>query len=237
MNGHILVLSPADRVRLQVIEGDGADNGSGETVEPAHHGHEHELARERPVQHVRRGEPVERRPQHPGDPGEHPREDEREPPGPADADADRLRPHLVVADGLQGLAEGGLHDPPHQRGADGKDGQDIVVVAVRQKDDLVIRRAEDAAQQHGRGDADPVGPAGDPEQLQRQAPADLRQRQGQDRKKDLRVADADEAEDHGDQQPGQHPTGQERLHGRQMQVLDDERGRVGRSAKIDGVAE
>src|SRR5205807_2616120 len=57
------------------------------------------------------------------------------------------------------------------------------------------------------------------------------------RKEDLGVADADEAEHRGDHQAGHEPAGQERFHGHDVQVLDDERGTVGRGSEIDGVAE
>src|SRR6266496_379840 len=55
---------------LQVVEDHGAHDGPGEVAEAAEHGHEDDLAREGPVEDVRRGKPVERDPERPGDPGE-----------------------------------------------------------------------------------------------------------------------------------------------------------------------
>ena len=59
---HLPVHRVADREGLQVVEDHGAHDGPGEVAEAAEHGHEDDLAREGPVEDVRRGEPELRDP-------------------------------------------------------------------------------------------------------------------------------------------------------------------------------
>src|SRR5262245_966580 len=96
----------ADRVGLEVVEHDGADDGPGERAEPAEDRHEHDLPRERPVHDVGRREPVQRYPQGAREPREDAGHQERHPAVPPDPHADELGPRLVVADRLERHAEG-----------------------------------------------------------------------------------------------------------------------------------
>ena len=68
-----------DRIGLEIVEDDRADDRAGEVAEAAEHGHEHDLAGERPVEDVGRGEPVERHPQDAGKAGEHAGDHEGDP--------------------------------------------------------------------------------------------------------------------------------------------------------------
>src|SRR4029453_5104242 len=116
-----------DRVGLEVVEHDGADDGPGERAEPAEDRHEHDLARERPVHDVGRREPVQRHPQGAGEPREDAGYQERHPAVPPDPHADELGPRLIVADRLERHAERGIHDHPHERDAHAEHDEHIVV--------------------------------------------------------------------------------------------------------------
>ena len=96
----------AHRIGLQVVEDHGSHDGPGEVAKAAQHGHEDDLAREGPVEDVRGGQPVERDPERPGDPGEDTGDEEGDQPVAPDLDADEPGPRLVVADGLERLPEG-----------------------------------------------------------------------------------------------------------------------------------
>ena len=67
------------RIDLEIVEDDRADDRAGEVAKAAEHGHEHDLAGERPVENVGRGQPVERHPQDAGKPGEQAGDDEGDP--------------------------------------------------------------------------------------------------------------------------------------------------------------
>ena len=57
------IFGAGDRVGLEIVERYRADDRTGEVAESAQHGHEHDLAGERPIENVGRGETVERHPQ------------------------------------------------------------------------------------------------------------------------------------------------------------------------------
>ena len=63
---HLPVLRARHRVDLEIVERNGADDGPREGAKSAEHGHEDDLARERPIEDFGRGEAVERHPQHAG---------------------------------------------------------------------------------------------------------------------------------------------------------------------------
>src|SRR5215472_9455495 len=64
------VLGRGHGVGLDEGEGDAADDRAKEIAEAAEQGHKHDFAGKRPVQNIRRRQPVERRPQDAGKPGE-----------------------------------------------------------------------------------------------------------------------------------------------------------------------
>src|SRR5207253_1548781 len=142
-----------DRVGLQVVEDDRADDGPAEGPEPAEHGHEDDLARERPVEDVRGREPVERHPERPREAGEHARHHERDPAVAPDLDPHELRARLVVADGLERLAKRGVHDHPHERDAGEEEDEHVGVVGVHEEGGLVLARRDRPAEQARRGHA------------------------------------------------------------------------------------
>src|SRR6266446_3860621 len=127
----------ADRVGLEVVEHDRADDGTREGPEAAEHGHEDHLAREAPVDDVGRREAVQRHPERPREPGEHTRDQEGHEAVAPDLDADELRARLVVADRLERLAEGRVDDDPHEDDAGEEDDEHIVIVGVRHEVGLV----------------------------------------------------------------------------------------------------
>src|SRR3990172_2386803 len=139
---HLPVDREPDGVGLEVVEDDGAQHRAEEGAEPAQHHEEDDLAGEGPVEDVRRREPVERHPERPRQAGEGARDHERDPAVLPDLDPDELGAGLVVADRLERLAEGGVHDDPHRPDADEEERQHVVVVAVGEEDELVLARAE-----------------------------------------------------------------------------------------------
>src|SRR5713101_6778358 len=110
------VFRARDRGGLEIVEGHRTDDGPGERAETAQHAHEHDLAGERPVEHIGRGQPVERHPEDAGEPRERARYDEGDPAGASHRDADEAGARLVVTDRLQRLAEWRVHDDPHDYG-------------------------------------------------------------------------------------------------------------------------
>src|SRR6266446_3420794 len=133
----------ADRVGLEVVEHDRADDGTREGPEAAEHGHEDHLAREAPVDDVGRREAVQRHPERPREPGEHTRDQEGHEAVAPDLDADELRARLVVADRLERLAEGRVDDDPHEDDAGEEDDEHIVIVGVRHEVGLVPFAGDD----------------------------------------------------------------------------------------------
>src|SRR5206468_3516507 len=132
-----------------------------------------------------------------------------------DVDADELGARLVVADRLQRLAEGRVHDDPHHQHAGEEEPEHVVVVVARKEKDLVSRRVDGQAQERGRRHSQPVGAAGDRVELEGQAPQHLRERQREDAEEDARIPHADEAEERDDHQRGEdRPEQEQRLHRR-----------------------
>src|SRR5438046_1222892 len=127
----------ADRVGLEVVEHDRADDGTREGPKAAEHGHEDHLAREAPVDDVGRREAVQRHPERPRESGEHTRDQKGHEAVAPDLDADELRARLVVADRLERLAEGRVDDDPHEDDAGEEDDEHIVIVGVRHEVGLV----------------------------------------------------------------------------------------------------
>src|SRR6266705_1457880 len=63
-----------------------------------------------------------------GRPGEGSGDEKGDPAKPADPDPEKTRTDLVVANGLQRLAERRVHDYPHQDDADHEDGEHVVII-------------------------------------------------------------------------------------------------------------
>src|SRR5256712_9341918 len=183
----------ADRVRLQIVEHDRADDGPGERAEATEHRHEDDLAREGPVHDVGRRQPVQRHPQGAREPREDARDEERHPAVAPDPDAHELRPCLVVADRLEGHAEGRIHDHPHERGAGAEHDEHVVVVSVGHERGLVPSACHQPAEERGSRHPQAVGPARHPEELEGERPEHLREREREDAEEEPRVADADDA--------------------------------------------
>src|SRR5215471_12912152 len=95
------VFRAGDGVGLQIVEHHRTDDRTGEGAKAAEHGHEYDLARERPVENVGRGQAIERDPQDAGQSGECARDHEGDPAIAPHAHPDELCPRLVVADRLQ----------------------------------------------------------------------------------------------------------------------------------------
>src|SRR5437773_5065020 len=127
----------ADRIGLEVVEDDRADDGPRERPEAAEHGHEDDFAREAPVDDVRRREAVQRHPERAREPREDPRDQERHEAVAPDLHADELRAGLVITDRLERLAERRVHDHPHEDDAREEDHEHVVVVRVRHEIRLV----------------------------------------------------------------------------------------------------
>ena len=186
-----------DRVDLEIVEHNGADDRTAESAEAAEHGHEHDLAGERPVQNIGRDQPVERHPENAGETGEAAGHQKRHPAIAPDWNAQELGARLVVADRLQRLAEGRMHDHPHEHGANAEQEQHVIVIRLHERLVRVAALEIDQAAkqcQIREGHAQAVGAAGHPEELVGQGPQHLRQRQRQDAEEDARVAHADVAE-------------------------------------------
>src|SRR5919198_1045436 len=163
----------ADRVGLEVVEHDRADDGARERPEAAEHGHEDELAREGPVHDVGGRETVQRHPERAREPREHAGHHERHPAIVPHLDADELGARLVVADRLKRLAEGRVHDHPHERDAREEDGEHVVIVGVRHEVGFVPFARDEPRQERRRRHAEAVGAARDPEELERERPEHL----------------------------------------------------------------
>src|SRR5262249_31539206 len=103
-----------DRVGLQISEDDTADDRPAKIAEAAEERGEYDLARERPVQDVGSRQAIERHPQDAGKPGEGSGNEKGNPAEAADSQSEKTRPHLVVADRLERLAERRMHDHPHE---------------------------------------------------------------------------------------------------------------------------
>src|SRR6266851_9742942 len=124
-------------------------------METPEHGHEDDLARERPEEDVRRREPVQRDPQRAGNPGEDARDQKRDQPILADLDTHEAGPRLVVANRLERLAERRVHDDPHHQKAHHENGEHVVVIGVGQKVGLVFVAGEGDAEEGWGGDPKP----------------------------------------------------------------------------------
>src|SRR5881409_3289815 len=227
----------ADRVGLEVVEHDRADDGTRERPEAAEHGHEDHLAREAPVDDVGRREAVQRHPERPREPGEHTRDQEGHEAVAPDLDADELRARLVVADRLERLAEGRVHDHPHEDDAGEEDDEHVVVVRVRHEVGLVPRARGEPRQERRRRHPEAVGAAGHPEELERERPEHLRERERQDTEEDARVPYTHEPEHRGDDDRADDRPEKEQLHRADPEVLDHQRDDVGAHPEIRGMAE
>src|SRR2546426_3148481 len=139
---HLPVLRGLDDVGFQIVVGDTTQDGTDEALEPAQHGHEHDLAGEGPVQDVWRGQPVQRGEQCGRHAGKRAGDDKRVPAVPPDSDTDELGPDLIVADGLQRFSKRRGGDYPHHRHTDKEDEQYIVVVGKGEKPHLIARGAD-----------------------------------------------------------------------------------------------
>ena len=109
-----------------------------------------------------------------------------------------------------------MHDEPHHHHRDHEEGEDVEVVAVGEEVELVAApslRREAAQQRSAWARASPSDAAGDPEELEGEAPQHLGQRQGEDAEEDAGVADAEEAEQQGHEGGGEHAAQDEELHG------------------------
>ena len=189
------------------------------------------------MQDVRGGEPVQRDPEGPREPGEDAGDEERHPAVVPDLHAHELGARLIVADRLERLAEGRVHDDPHDGHADHEDREDVEVVPVRQELELVAPGPDEPAEQGGRGHAEAVAAPGHPEELVGEAPQHLRQRHREDAEEDLGVADTEQPEERGHRPRGQDAAQEKGFHGLELEVFDDERHRVGAHAEVRGVAE
>jgi hypothetical protein len=89
----------------------------------------------------------------------------------------------------------------------------------------------------GGGDADAVGAAGHPEELESEAPQHLRQRQREDAEEDARVTHAYEAEQRRHHESAEQSAEDAHFHRFRTEVAHDERHRVGAGAEIGGMAE
>src|SRR5881628_2905694 len=201
-----------DGVGLEVVEHDRADDGASERPEAAEHGHEDDLAREGPVHDVGRREAVQRHPERAREPREHARHQERHEAIAPDLDADELRTRLVVADRLERLAEGRVHDHPHEDDAGEEDDEHVVVVRVRHEVGLVPRARGEPRQERRRRHPEAVGAAGHPEELERERPEHLRERERQDAEEDARVPYTHEPEHRGADDRADDRPEKEQLH-------------------------
>src|SRR5216684_484867 len=232
------ILGRRDRVGFQVGEHQSADDRPGEIAETAEQRGEHDLAGERPVEHVGRGQAVERHPQDAGKAGEGSGDQKGDPAEPADPDAEKARTDLVVADGLQRLAEWRVHDHPHHDYAHDEDGQHVIII---RRDELLesarAGEAEQAQQQARTGNPQAVAAAGFPIELERQAVEHLGKRQREDAEENLRVAHANIAQQRRRDCDHRNPDQDVELHGMRAEVLDHEGNGVGADAEIGGMAE
>src|SRR5437867_3830587 len=179
-----------------------------------------------------RGEPLGG----PDDPGGQ-RDHERHEAVAPDPDADELRTRLVVADRLERLAEGRVHDHPHEDDAGEKDDEHVVVVRVRHEVGLVPRARDEPRQERRRRHPEAVGAAGYREELERERPEHLRERERQDAEEDARVPYTHEPEHRGDDDRADDRPEKEQLHRADPEVLDHQRDDVGAHPDIRGVAE
>src|SRR5262249_2033300 len=185
---------------------------------------------------IRRGQPVQRDPERPGNSGEDAGEEECDQPVTPDLEADELGPRLVVANGLERLPEWRVDDEPHHRNAEREHGKHVEVIPMGEEVGLVLVPGRDP-QELRRRDAEAVGAARDPEELEGQAPQHLGQRQRQDGKEDARVADAGVSEERGHHDGCGDGAGDEQLHRFDLPVPDHERHCIGANAEVRGVAE
>src|SRR5258708_35020806 len=127
-----------------------------------------------------------------------------------------------------------MHNDPHDDRRQREQSKYIIIVG----EDKALERTgaaevDETAEQRelGIGDADAVGAAGHPEELEGKAPQHLRQRQCQDAEEDARVPYAHEPEQRGDEQRAQEPADDAELHGLRAEVAYDERNRIGKKKK------
>src|SRR2546422_949330 len=133
-----------------------------------------------------RGEPL----RGPDDPGGQ-RDHERHQHGPEE----ELPVHRVP-DGV-GL-EVVEHDRAHEDDAGEEDDEHVVVVRVQHEVGLVPRARDEPRQERRRRHPEAVGAAGYPEELERERPEHLRERERQDAEEDARVPHTHEPEHRGD---------------------------------------
>ena len=122
-----------------------------------------------------------------------------------------------------------------------KTSEHVEVVPMGEEVELVLTggrpHRHGAAEQGRRRHAEAVRAPGDPEELEGEAPQDLRQRQGQDAEEDPRVANAQETEQRGDEGRAEDSREDEDLHRLDLQVLDDEGHGIRPDAEVGGVPE
>src|SRR5262245_21506365 len=227
----------ADGEGLEVVVDEGADDRAEEGLEAPEHRHEDDLAAERPVENIRRGEPVQRHPERARQAREARGRHERDEAVAPHPHADKLGAHLVVADRLQRLAERRAHDEPHRRDGDDEHDEHVVVVLEREERGLVGGGREQSPEQRRRRDPQAVGAAADPEELEREAPQHLRQREREDGEEDLRVPHAHRAHDDADVQRRRDAAEEIQLHRLHAEVLEQQRRDVGAGAEERGMAE
>ena len=83
---------------------------TGEVTETTKQRGKYDFARERPIQHLWRGQPIERHPEDAGEARERSRNQEGDPAEPANAQTEEGGTDFVVANGLQRFAEWGVDE-------------------------------------------------------------------------------------------------------------------------------
>jgi len=172
-------------------------------LEAAQQQHEDEIAGVRPVGQQRIGQPGRDRQQRAADRAEHGSDDEGVEAIAAHADADERGLVGVLADGAQAQPERRADDAAHGERGEGQQRQRVVIEGPGEEADLVELREGPAEQQRAQH-AQALVAAGERVELVEERVEQHPERQRQHAEVDLHVADAQEADRHGDhgRQPG-----------------------------------
>ena len=193
------ILGDGLQLVLQQRERQRADDGAEEAREAAEHGHEHEVARVRPVHQLGIGQADAEAQDGAADGAIDRGDGERRQPELAHAHAQVLGLLRVVAQRAQVQAEGGVHDAPHEQGGEHQQRQAVVVEGAGQQLDLVVGGELEPQDAHARH-AHAAVAAGQVVELEQDGVRQHAERQRQHAKEDAGVAHAQEADGQRDQQ-------------------------------------
>ena len=221
---------------LQQRERECADDGAEEAGEAAQHGHEHEVARVRPVDELRVGKAGAKAQNGAADGAIDGGDGERREPELAHAHAEILGLLRVVAQRAQVQPERRVHDAPHDERGDHQQPQAVVVEGPGEELDLVVGGKLEPEDAHAR-DAHAAVAAGQMVELEQHGVRQHAEGEREHAEEDAGVAHAQEADRQRDDQPSQRDADQHDLELRDAEHAGDHGRAIGAEPEKHGMAE